>query len=349
MTTTVNTASLKATYDALLAERGSLRAREAAAELGVTEAELVDADCVGTSTRLDTSWLELLRSIGRCGRVMALTRNDACVHERKGVYTGVGGDGPHLLVVGPDIDLRLFPSQWAAAWKIVNTTSRGVQHSVQVFDAYGMAVHKIFATEETDLEAWNHELAMFERPADEFRPESSWAAVVDRRDADIDVAGLRAEWEALKDTHDFFPVLRKYKVGRLQALRLVGAPLAIQVPVSTIASMLACVSPRAIPIMCFVGNDGAIQIHTGTVHRIVEHGPWLNVMDPDFNLHLRIDAVASVWLVTKPTEDGPVHSIECFDAANGMVVQFFGARKPGKPELSVWIELWNELREGAAR
>lgn len=349
MTTTMNTASLKATYDALLAERGSLRARDAAAELGVTEAELVDSDCVGTSIRLDTSWLELLRSVGRCGRVMALTRNDACVHERKGVYTGVGCEGPHLLVVGPDIDLRLFPSQWAAAWKVTNVTTLGVQHSIQIFDSYGVAVHKIFATEGTDLNAWEREIALFERLEGEYLPQGSRAPIVDQADGMIDVAGLRADWEALKDTHDFFPLLRKHKVGRLQALRLVGAPLAIQVPSTTIATMLSCASLRAIPIMCFVGNDGAIQIHTGPVQRIVEHGAWLNVMDPDFNLHLRIDAVASVWLVTKPTDDGPVHSIECFDSANGMVVQFFGARKPGKPELPSWIELWNELRNGGAQ
>jgi hypothetical protein len=37
--------------------------------------------------------------------------------------------------------------------------------------------------------------------------------------------------------------------------------------------------------MCFVGNRGCIQIHTGPVKNIKIMGPWLNVMDPGFNLH----------------------------------------------------------------
>jgi hypothetical protein len=43
-------------------------------------------------------------------------------------------------------------------------------------------------------------------------------------------------------------------------------------------------------------------------------GPWLNVLDPGFNLHLREDLIASAWIVRKPTADGVVSSLELFDA-----------------------------------
>ena len=45
--------------------------------------------------------------------------------------------------------------------------------------------------------------------------------------------------------------------------------------------------------MVFVGNHGCVQIHAGPVHRIEVVRPWLNVLDPRFNLHLREDLVAS--------------------------------------------------------
>ena len=44
--------------------------------------------------------------------------------------------------------------------------------------------------------------------------------------------------------------------------------------------------------MCFVGNHGTIQIHTGTVKNLQPMGPWLNVMDPTFHMHLRMDHIA---------------------------------------------------------
>ncbi len=66
-------------------------------------------------------------------------------------------------------------------------------------------------------------------------------------------------------------------------------------------------------------------------------------MDPGFNLHLREDLVASAWLVRKPTTDGIVTSIEVFDARGELIVQMFGARKPGVPELEEWRTLVADL------
>ena len=97
------------------------------------------------------------------------------------------------------------------------------------------------------------------------------------------------------------------------------------------------------PIMVFVGSHGCIQIHTGPVSNIRAMGPWINVMDPTFNLHLRNDHVADAWVVRKPTSDGVVTSLEVFDAKNGNFAQFFGERKPGRPELPAWRELMLSL------
>ncbi len=58
---------------------------------------------------------------------------------------------------------------------------------------------------------------------------------------------------------------------------------------------------------------------------------WLNVLDDDFNMHLRDTAVASAWVVKKPTVDGIVTSLELFDDKGDNLVIFFGKRKPGEP------------------
>ena len=59
------------------------------------------------------------------------------------------------------------------------------------------------------------------------------------------------------------------------------------------------------------------------------------MLDPTFNLHLREDAIASAWVVRKPTRDGDVTSLELFDK-DGFCFTLFGLRKPGKPELEAW-------------
>ncbi len=88
--------------------------------------------------------------------------------------------------------------------------------------------------------------------------------------------------------------------------------------------------------MVFTGNPGTLQIHTGPVVEVKPTGPWINVMDPGFNLHLNQTGVDQVWLVRKPTADGVVTSIELFDATGYLITTFFGKRKPGQPEDLNW-------------
>src|SRR5690606_20879871 len=109
-------------------------------------------------------------------------------------------------------------------------------------------------------------------------------------------------------------------------------------------------SASKLPIMIFAGNRGNIQIHQGKVRtiRLLERGHdgpqnWLNVLDPDFNMHLRMDLVDSAWVVKKPTTEGEVTSVELFDSARNMIAQFFGLRKPGIPERETWRDLVSRL------
>lgn len=95
--------------------------------------------------------------------------------------------------------------------------------------------------------------------------------------------------------------------------------------------------------MVFVGNHGNIQIHTGPVEKIVEIPGWINVMDPAFNLHLKLDDIVETWAVKKPGTDGVIHSLELYDATGELIVQFFGKRKPGVPELTEWTEFISGL------
>jgi putative hemin transport protein len=107
--------------------------------------------------------------------------------------------------------------------------------------------------------------------------------------------------------------------------------------------LLAGAAAGGTPVMVFVGNPGVIQIHTGPVHHVVVAGPWLNVLDAGFNLHLREDHIAEAWVVRKPTVDGLVTSLELFDAEGQTIAMLFGERKPGHPELCAWRDLVDGL------
>jgi putative hemin transport protein len=346
---TTSNGDLATRWTQLRGERPTLRIRDAATTLGVSEAELVALGAGRTATPLTADWRAILNEMPSVGRVMCLTRNDHCVHERHGRFEDVSVNGPHGLVLGPDIDLRLFLSNWTYGFAVREPLKEGERLSLQFFDGSGEAVHKIYATDETDRKAFD---ALIERhgmaaPA-AMKIAPSKPDAIDRPDAEIDLEGLRAAWRAMKDTHEFFGMLAKFKVGRVQAMRLIGQEFARELPARALRSALEAAAGDETPIMIFVGNRGCIQIHTGPVKRLVEVHGWFNVLDPTFNLHLRDEGVARVFSVRKPTEDGIVTSIEAFDDRDRNILLMFGERKPGKPELEQWRALVAKIEKQAA-
>ncbi len=339
MTTTLSTTSLREKWEALKAENPKLRIRNVAQELGVGEAQLVALNIGNGVTRLRPELAEIFSSIEEMGKVMALTRNDSVVHERKGVYLNGKLNSPHVgLFVGEDIDLRIFFGCYKFVFAVTEGEADKARHSLQFFDKEGVAVHKIYMTEDSNLEAYHKTVEAFkaEDQSEELELENLPAPDAEKPDSEIDVEGFQDAWKALKDTHHYFGLLKKFGLTRPQAMRLAPENYAHKLEASALKTVLESASEQELPIMCFVGNRGMIQIHTGPVKKLVQYGPWYNVLDPDFNLHIKESDISETWLVRKPSEDGIVTSLEFYNAEGEQIMQLFGKRKPGIPEDLNW-------------
>jgi|AraplaMF_Col_mMF_1032025.scaffolds.fasta_scaffold00128_39 putative hemin transport protein len=330
---------------ALRASKPGIRNRDAAETLGVSEAELIASGLGEKTVRLQPDWHGLFQRLPKLGKVMALTRNETTVHERRGTYAEASFNDHVGLVLGPDIDLRIFLKSWRFMFAVEEESRRGPLKSLQIFDRHGTAAHKIYSEEGTNAAAWTDLIADLRAPIQSAQldlavPETKAAA---RADGEIDAVALLEGWQNLKDTHDFVPLLMKHKARPNQAFRLAEGRFSWRLENGAVRRLLETASERATPIMVFVGNPGIIQIHSGPVARIQIVGEWLNVLDPEFNLHLREDRIAEVWKVEKPTVDGIVTSVELFDGTGERMTTFFGVRKPGQPELEAWRGLVRDL------
>ncbi len=331
------------------------RHRDAAIAMGMSEGEAISVHAGATDTKLRAKslrgpWIEVLKAVGSCGPVLALTRNESTVHEKTGVYEKLSSNGHVGLALGKEIDLRLFLDKWYvgyAAEEDAANAGNPPSRSLQFFDKSGLAAHKIFERESTDSAAFT---ALIEQFAQEPQPvsfEPAPAKPAVKPDDEIDVTLLGNMWAEMKDTHEFFPLLRKAETERQQALRLMEGRFTKRAGLLAVRELLNEASFDGTPIMVFVGSPGCIQIHTGPVKRIepmeIHGNAWLNVLDAGFNLHMREDLIASVWVVVKPTSDGDVTSVEAFDKDGELMAMFFGARKPGQSELVEWRNLVAKL------
>lgn len=330
-------------------ETPKMRERDIAARLNISEAALVAAEVGLTATRIDPAPYHLLAHAEGFGEIMALSRNDSAVHEKIGVFENIKNGKQAAIVLGENIDLRIFPSRWAHAFAVTKTDDEGAEKlSLQYFDMTGTAVFKVHFRPASNIEAYREFV-------EKYRVEDQSQTITTKdftaHDAEyardpnaVDVELLRDRWSALTDTHQFFGMLNDLKVHRQTAIATVGDDYAYRLADDAVSTMFHnAAAAEELPLMVFVANNGIVQIHSGPVSRIVEMGPWINVMDPTFHLHLRRDHIAETWLVRKPTSDGHVTSVEAFNSNGEMIIQFFGKRLEGHAERPVWRALAESL------
>lgn len=347
MNTAIETSTLKQAWENLKEQEPKLRIRDAAKKLGVSEAELLATGIGENVIRLSEDFVEQLEKFPKLGRVMSLTRNEGCVLEHKGTFQKieVHQAGPQKIatVIGP-IEQRVFFGGWKFGFAVVSETPRGPMFSLQYFDKAGDAVMKVFLQEDSDFD-FSEELVKAHTHADQsadLATETFEKAEYVSKD-DLDFESFTSDWKNMKDTHDFFGMLRKYKLNRLNAVEWIDDKWAYEVNRLSVRSVLETASDIKLPIMIFAGNKGNIQIHQGKVKTIKQLGDWLNVMDPEFNMHLNESVVDRAFVVHKNTTEGLVSALELFDAEGEMVAQFFGLRKPGIPQKPEWKAILDSL------
>ena len=327
-------------------ENPSLRERDLAGQLGISEAEFVAAWCGEGTTRVEPRVNEVLTGLEAVGEVMALTRNESAVHEKIGVYDKVVTGEHNALVLGEQIDLRIFPRTWAHGFAVEKREGDSIRRSLQFFDKAGEAIHKIHLRPTSNLYAYQ-KLVEALVSADQDQTVDVHP-IVDDDEAGLPppdgaVRDLRERWAGMTDVHQFFGILKAVRMTRHQAVNSIGEDYAWPVDREALVAMLRIAAADQVPIMCFVGSRGCIQIHSGPIHAIKPMGPWINVLDETFNLHLRFDHVSEVWAVRRPTKDGYVTSIEAYGADRKLITQFFGQRHEGEVERPDWRILAENL------
>src|SRR5689334_11751300 len=183
-------------------ENPKMRERDLSAQLGISEAELVAAQCGFGTVRVEPRVNDLLTGLEAVGEVMALTRNESAVHEKIGVYDKVVTGNHNAMVLGENIDLRIFPKVWAHGFAVEKRDGDEIRRSLQFFDAAGEAVHKVHLRPVSSLYAYQKLVASLESSNQEPTVAISGPISDDRSEAGATIANpddLRDRWSRLTD------------------------------------------------------------------------------------------------------------------------------------------------------
>ena len=358
-------ATLAERWSTLRTEQPKLQIRDAARALGVSEAQLLATNIGNGVTRLQADGnvpREIMRAALDLGVVQAITRNENGVIETTGTASKFkqAGDKSEQAdakqdpeqearqrniaggYLGGAIDLRFHFENWKYAFAVVQPGRDGkLSRSLQFFDANGTAVHKIYLRNDPGVAVYDKLVATFRLP-EQNAPLNVLAAApkaAEKPDAEIDVKEFQLAWKDMTDVHQFAQIMREFHLSREQALRLAPAGVVERVTPEALRTLLENAAKNKVAIMVFLGNDGLTQIYSGKIDKTMAAGGFFNVLDPDFNLHIRDTALRSGWVVKR----GGVTSVEFFDKDGTQVVSFFGVRERGKPQPQSWVELADSL------
>lgn len=323
-----------------------MRERDLALTLGISEAEYIAAWCGMTAIRIDTRVNDILNGVEALGEVMALTRNESAVHEKIGIYDKVHTSTRGAIVLGEDIDLRVFHNNWVHGFAVEKQNRDRTDRSLQFFNGAGEAVHKIHLRPGSNIEAYQALVSSLrsvdQSPFADIVPDDKEpATTVDLTEEKI--LELRDKWAAMTDVHQFVGLLSRFNISRHAAVSTIDQEFAWQLDGDALEAMMKLSADSDLPIMCFVSSPGCVQIHTGPINQIKQMGPWLNILDPGFHLHLRMDHISELWAVRKPNKDGHVTSLEAYNTDKQLIIQFFGKRMEGQDEREDWRFLMENL------
>ncbi|MFA7326798.1 MAG: ChuX/HutX family heme-like substrate-binding protein [Candidatus Kapaibacterium sp.] len=343
---TIETPSLKERYEQVIQTNPKLRIKEYADLLGISELELLASNLHDPSRKLQETPIEIYKELPKLGRVMVLARNENAVHERKGTFGKVQVHGSMGLIHGEDIDLRVFFDDWKYVYNVEKEHNGKMLRSIQFFNKYGKPSQKVYLTDDSNEEE-------YQKLIGSFISDDTTLPVVEKGEKpknynaieDIDFDKAISEWEKLEDTHNFQTILETQKIKRLELIKRAPDNLAYRVYNDAVIDILHSAADRQVPIMVFVANDDIVQIHTGEIKNIRLIENWTNIMDENFNMHLRNDLIAETFVLFKPTKDGVVTSLELYDMDGELAITFFGKRKPGIPELPEWQDIIAELEK----
>lgn len=322
-----------------------IRERELAKKLGISEGEFTAAWEGDGVTRLKPDLDAILPRLEAIGELMALSRNEHAVHEKIGFYDNYTPRERVAMFLGKAMDLRIFRAHWVHAFAVEKTSSETVKRSIQFFDAHGDAVHKIHFRQNSDLAAWQKLIDDVRMPegasAPGFAPHAEKVPTPEPTGQQI--VELRQRWAAIEDTHEFQGMIARLGFKRLQAIRVIGDEFTWRVADDAMEAVLNIAANEQVPLMVFVRNPGILQIHSGTVSNIKRTGDWLNVMDPDFHLHLRTTGIAECWAIRRPSKEGDVLSVEAYDAAGNRILLVNGTWSKEQANRPDWQMLVNGL------
>lgn len=318
----------------------NLTPERAARDLKISEAECWAAYCSeGRVMRLQDDWSGQLAYLWRLGQVVAVNRSPLAIHEVFSAPPSLRVFREQALSPFGTVQYRIDTRHWASAFLCDEDPWRCL-----VFcDRFGRAAWKLFPTGQTCQPVWEEWKSRFasarQSPTLDVRKVEEAAEAEENVSPDV----LLAAWKHVQDPYDLQALFEKLGQTELAALRLAGEPYGRRLSKDAVRRLLMDVAQAGLSIQVNAEAYGVQQSYNGVIREPEEFGTWLNVLHAEFNLHLDLKAVDTVWAVHLSPEPEAHTEVAVFDRSGKAYLRFRSGNWEREGQAPGWSEICRNL------
>jgi len=337
MVTLLAAEELRERHDRLGREGAATSLADSALRLGVTEVELVAAQCGVRSAELSLKPARLLPLLSSLGEVRMVTGNGACAQENIGRYRPVEVRGNVATMRADRLDICFFLSHWGSC----HAVHEQGDDSLRCYDRAGRLTHAVHLTAGSRRDAYDalvhqHVRKRWQMPCVEPARLSSTGVI-------RDTEALRQQWLSQRDADEFQLMLQRLRAPRLAALQAASPDLAQEVGACAITHALKIAAGAQLPLQCRVINRAVVQTHGGVPARLRRRGDWFSAEDEGHVFSVNTPAVDSAWVVAVPVAGGWRLDLEAYDRTGEMALRLSGMARGDHADSGAWTQLLRGL------
>lgn len=322
-----------------------IRIRDAANYLSVSEAQLLLTQTNSQIVPLCNNFAALITQLPALGKVKILTRNNHAVHIQEGRYPQLNGQQIDT-VSNTFFDLKLILKDWQFGFAVTYNQIK----TLQFFNKFGTAVHKIHLLPESNRKAYQNIIEQYQLPKSKryttmdlaqktmVQPKSVTSTKVLQ-----DRMAFNLAWQQLNSPCQFQALLKQFNLTPLQALRWAPKSMAQCIPNSMTRKVFQLAIQRKEPLVITVCNKSCAQRYTGKIQQLKSKSEWLSLKGKGFKFYIREINISESWLVCLPSKNGMTTSLEIFDEQGISIASISGKQSDSLPELDTWRRIWTTI------
>ncbi len=289
---------LKSEWKKFRSENKNIRIRDAASKMGVSEAEILSTEIGDSVSYLSISDFSLfLKDILCVDKLMILIRSKIVVHENIIESKNVKLTENQIVDINGLIVLDFDSSHFKYAFFQNKLHAKRQLRSFQIFNKKGDAVVKIYLK--------SKDIDIFDNIALKYESKYNYEL-----QSGVNVNHLIQEHPNIVFYFD----------------KNNSIPEIIEVSNQSLRVLLDAASNIKLPIQIHGLGVGSVQYHRDIVKNIVDYGPWVNVIDKKFNLHVLESEISKSTLNMFTINNQKYFVMNFFDSANNHVLGITSVR-----------------------